>query len=211
MRNKFLITSLCLSLGILAVGCNNENKSTNTTTQDEHAGHDHAGHDHSAHEHATGPVQNPAPAPNAAPMQKEPTKSIPEFTFYKVKSGISYTKADLPAGKNTVFVLFDPGCSHCQNETKALAQNYDKVKDVNILYVSMNDPALMSSFFNTFGKNLEGKENVQMLWDRNQDFIQRFHIPNMFPANYVFGPDGALKSYWEGEKGINEVIAEFTK
>jgi peroxiredoxin len=108
-------------------------------------------------------------------------------------------------------VLFDPGCSHCQNETKGLAKNYDKIKDINVLYVSMNDPALMAQFFTTFGKELEGKENVQMLWDRNQEFVQKFHIPNMFPANYVYGPDGQLKSYWEGEKDINEVIAEFKK
>ena len=75
----------------------------------------------------------------------------------------------------------------------------------------MNDPALMAQFFTTFGKELNGKPNVQMLWDRNQEFIQKFHIPSMFPANYVYGPDGQLKASWEGEKDINEVIAEFHK
>lgn len=190
------------------MGCNNQKNNTESNTEalDEHAGHDHSAH---AHDHsAEAPVSSTPVTPQTA---QAPASSIPEFTFYKVKSGISYTKADIPSGKNTVFVMFDPGCNHCQNETKALAKNYDKIKNVNIVYVSMNDPALMSQFFTTFGKELEGKENVQMLWDRNQEFIQRFHIPDMFPANYVYAADGSLKGYWEGEKGIDEIIAEFTK
>jgi peroxiredoxin len=213
MRNKLILSSLCLSLGVLAVGCNNQDKKSETTeAHDDHAGHDHSAHDHSTHEHAaTEQSTQTNPAPAAPQTTKAAALSIPEFNFYKVKSGISYSKADIPAGKNTVFVLFDPGCSHCQNETKGLAKNYDKIKDINVLYVSMNDPALMAQFFTTFGKELEGKENVQMLWDRNQEFVQKFHIPNMFPSNYVYGPDGQLKSYWEGEKDINEVIAEFKK
>lgn len=208
MRNKFILSSLCLSLGVLAVGCNNQKKAETTETHDDHAGHDHSAHDHSAHEHST---QQTNPAPAAPQTSAAAALSIPDFTFYKVKSGIKYTKADIPAGKNTVFVLFDPGCSHCQNEAGGLSKNYEKIKDINVVYVSMNDPALMSQFFTTFGKELDGKENVQMLWDRNQEFIQKFHIPNMFPANYVYGPDGQLKTYWEGEKNINDVIAEFHK
>lgn len=212
MRNKLILSSLCLSLGVLAVGCNNQNNKTETTeAHDDHAGHDHSGHDHSAHEHATSEQPSTNPTPAAAQTVKAAALSIPDFNFYKVKSGISFTKADIPAGKNTVFVLFDPGCSHCQSETKGLAKNYDKIKDVNVIYVSMNDPALVAQFLSTFGKELEGKSNVQLLWDRNQEFIQKFHIPKMFPANYVYGPDGQLKTYWEGEKGINDIIAEFNK
>lgn len=209
MRNKFVLSSLTLSVALFSAGCNNQqstddNASTATGTTQQHAEHPNASSE-------TGSPQTPpAPAP-VTPSVSQAAASIPNFTFYKVKSGIAYSKDDLPSGKNTVFLLFDPGCNHCQQETAALAKRYDQIKDINILYVSMNDPALMTQFFSTFGKELEGKENVEMLWDRNQDFIQKFHIPDMFPANYVYGPDGQLKASWEGEKPIDEIIAEFTK
>lgn len=187
-----------ISAVILVSACNN---SSQTTSQQ---------HDHSTPQ-ATGQSGSQQAPPVQQPTKTEPIAFMPDFKFYKVKSGFGFDKSDISVGKNTVFILFDPSCGHCQLETKALSQNYDKVKDINILYVSMNDPALMVSFLPTFGKELEGKPNVEVLYDRDQDFIRKFHIPDMFPANYVYGADGQLKSYWEGEKGIDEIIAEFTK
>lgn len=208
MKTKFLIPILAISLSTVA--CNNNTSSNTEQTTDEHAGHDDSATGHEGHNHAQSTTPSEAP-PIEVPAVKAPVVSIPDFNFYKVKSGIAFSKADIPAGKNTVFVLFDPSCGHCQHETSALAKNYEKIKNINVYYVSMNDPALMASFFTSFGKELEGKPNVEMLYDRNQDFIQKFHIPSKFPANYVYGPDGALKTYWEGEKPIEDVIAAFTK
>src|SRR5690606_30696496 len=79
---------------------------------------------------------------------------IPNFKFYKVKSGISYEKSDIPKDRKTMFILFDPGCSLCRTEASALGKNYSKFKDVNLLFVSMNDPALMATFLETFAKEL---------------------------------------------------------
>lgn len=155
------------------------------------------------------PTGNPTPPQQTA--ETEPVSAIPDFTFYQLKSGFSFEKSDIPDGRNTVFILFDPSCGHCQQEAAALAQNYDKLKNVNLLFVSMNDPALMDKFFPSFAKDLEGKDNVKMLYDRNQEFIRRFHIPSMFPANYVYGSDGTLKSHWSGEKGISQVLAAFVE
>ncbi|MVZ64532.1 redoxin domain-containing protein [Sphingobacterium sp. DK4209] len=206
MKTKFLIPILAISLSTVA--CNN-NSTTKQETADAHAGHDHSAAGHEGHDHSqTATTQATAPEQTAV---KAPVLSIPDFNFYKVKSGIAFSKADIKPGKNTVFIMFDPSCGHCQHETSALSSNYAKIKDINVYYVSMNDPALMANFFTSFGKELEGKANVEMLYDRNQDFIQKFHIPNQFPANYVYGADGALKTYWEGEKPIEEVIAAFTK
>ncbi|QBQ40904.1 TlpA family protein disulfide reductase [Sphingobacterium psychroaquaticum] len=157
--------------------------------------------------HAAGATKTP----QAPPLASEAAAQIPAFKFYKVKSGISFTNEDIAKNKNSVFILFDPSCGHCQHETTNLAQNYSKIKDVNIYFVSMNDPALMASFLDTFGKELVDKPNIEVLYDRNQEFIQKFHVPKQFPANYVYGADGSLKSNWDGEKPLDFVLAEFTK
>jgi len=154
---------------------------------------------------------NPQSAPQPEPVGGAAT-FIPAFRFYKVKSGIEFTDADIPKRRNTVFIFFDPTCGHCQQEAGKLAVFPDLLQNVNIYFVSMNEPALMANFLETFGKGLVGKPNVEVLYDRNQEFIRRFHLPKHFPANYVYGPDGRLKNHWEGEqKDIGFILDEFTK
>ena len=192
----------CSNFALLALiafsACNNDTKNKDTSSQEV-----------GTTSTATAPPTHHAPATPVEPAA--PSPYIPEFTFYKVKSGISFTKADISTGKNSVFLLFDPSCGHCQQEAAGLAKNFDKIKDINIYFVSMNDPALMVKFFPTFAPALEGKENVELLYDKDQNFIQKFHVPKQFPANYVYGADGQLKTYWDGEKNIDEAIAAFIK
>lgn len=201
---KYLLKGITLSACLVLASCqsgtktNNKDESQTNSQQTETANTSNTG----------APVQVEA---KALPNIKEAAASIPAFKFFKVKSGIGFTNDDISPNKNTAFILFDPNCGHCQEEAKHLAANYDKLKDVNLYFVSMNDPALMSSFLETFGKELSDKNNVEVLYDRNQEFIQKFHIPKQFPANYVYGADGQLKSNWEGAKAIDQVIAEFIK
>lgn len=197
---KYLFTSLAVgSLTFFSACQSNSNGNTTENTQQP------------AQHHAPATEQQ-QPVQPTMPMAKEAVQQIPtDFKFYKLQSGIGFTADDIPNDGNVIFILFDPGCGHCQIEAGLLAKNYEKLKGVSLYFVSMNDPALMASFLETFGKELVGKPNVEMLYDRNQDFIQKFHVPTQFPANYVYGADGSLKNYWVGEKDIDFVIAEFTK
>ncbi|SEL87112.1 AhpC/TSA family protein [Parapedobacter koreensis] len=141
------------------------------------------------------------------PAASQPAQTIPDFAFYILRSGIRFTKQDLAKKGNIVFILFDPTCSHCQHEANHIGQHYDEVKDANFYFVSMNDPALMSTFLETHAKPLVGKANVELLYDRNADFINKFHIPSQYPAVYVYGNNGQLKDHWDGERDIDKVVA----
>lgn len=195
---KYIFTSLVISSCTLFSACQSNTNNTNAATV-QHPSEQHAAHQGAA---ATQP---------AAPLIKEAAKQLPAFKFYKVKSGIGFTNEDVAANRNSVFILFDPSCGHCQQEAGHIGKNYDKLKNVNLYFISMNDPALMASFLETFGKELVDKPNVEVLYDRNQEFIQKIHVPAQFPANYVYGPDGTLKNHWDGEKSIDFLLAEFTK
>lgn len=141
----------------------------------------------------------------------EPAASVPDFTFFILKSGIRFTKEDLAESGNIVFIFFDPTCGHCQHEARDIGQHYDEVKNANFYFVSMNDPSLMASFLDTWATPLVGKGNVEVLYDRNAEFINKFHMPSQYPATYVYGADGKLKEYWNGERRINEIIAAINK
>ncbi|HLQ99956.1 MAG TPA: redoxin domain-containing protein [Sphingobacterium sp.] len=200
---KYSTSALILTFSVswAFVSCNNPNpehsQQQNTSPQTEQ-------------QQAPAKEQTPqAPSPQEVSMQA-PAKSIPSFTFYHVKSGISFTQDELSEDKNTVFIFFDPGCGFCQEEAAALSDNYDKLQDIDMYFVSLNNPALMAEYLETYGPELEDKENVKMLYDKNQEFIHKIHVPERFPANYVYGKDGQLKTYWEGEKSIHEIIEAYT-
>ena len=203
---KMMISTLILSTILGLSSCSNATHNTNTASEVEN----HEGHDHTAHSHELSETEAQQQKV-AALSQKAPAQILPEFTFYKVKSGISFTNLDIPKGKKSAFILFDPSCGHCQLEAGQLAKNYAKIKNVNIYFVSMNDPALMANFLETFGKELVGKANVEVLYDKNQDFIQKIHVPKQFPANYIYTAEGKLQSYWDGDRKIEEIIKEYTK
>lgn len=186
---------LILAIALLAT-CDNQAKPTRTATEQPQT-------PSAAQVTAALPAsQQPAPAQPA-----KPAAIIPDFTFYILKSGIRFTKTDLAKKGNIVFFLFDPTCGHCQHEASEIGKNYEQVKGVNLYFVSMNDPALMSTFLEKWAKPLVGKANVELLYDRNAEFINKFHIPSQYPAAYVYGTDGRLKEYWDGERPTSAIIS----
>lgn len=227
MKKKTTITLGATLFALLAMSCNNSSTNGTNSSSDSSQPTMHANVAPTPNtSQATAPESAPASASqgeetqapaeaqqNYSPVAQDgqPSPAIPNFKFYKVKSGISYEKTDLAKGRKTMFILFDPGCSHCRTEANALGKNYDKFKDVNLLFVSMNDPALMATFLETFAKELVGKPNVEVLYDRNQDFIQKFHVPSQFPANYVYSKEGTLESYWDGPRDINYMVSAINK
>src|SRR5690606_24925136 len=127
MKKMIIPAYLILSVSLGLSSCSNTSSSVSReqTESHSHEGHDHSDHDHSGHDHGqAAPPATPETQPNTLEnlAQGEPSQQIPIFTFYKVKSGISFTNQDIPKGKKTVFILFDPSCSHCRSEAAALGK-----------------------------------------------------------------------------------------
>lgn len=181
-----------------AVSCNDHAQSANSGNA--------VPEQHEAVMHAAAPAAEPSPAPPVS-ATREPAPIIPDFTFYILRSGIRFTKQDIAKKGNIVFILFDPTCGHCQHEANDIGKHYEELRDINFYFVSMNDPGLMSTFLETWAKPLVGKANVELLYDRNADFINKFHVPSQYPATYVYGANGQLKTYWNGERPTKEIIA----
>lgn len=146
----------------------------------------------------------PAPIP---PATNEPAATIPDFNFYRLNNGMRFDRSDLSYKGNIVVVFFDPTCVQCQDEARDIANHYDRIESASLYFVSMNDPALVDAFLPTYASALAGQENVVALYDRDRHFISRFHMPTQYPSTYIYGPDGRLKTYWNGYKDIEEIVA----
>jgi len=198
-RTSFISALVCLSLLVLVGSCDNQAKPSDAVQAQQ------ATAEPASDTPNTGNAQQQQTPPQPA-HAADPAATIPEFTFYILRSGIRFTKADLAKKGNIVFILFDPTCGHCQHEASDIGKHYEEIKDVNLYFVSMNDPALMSTFLEKWAKPLVGKTNVEVLYDRNAEFINKFHVPSQYPATYVYGTDSRLKTFWNGERPTREVI-----
>ncbi|HLW50440.1 MAG TPA: redoxin domain-containing protein [Sphingobacteriaceae bacterium] len=193
-KSFFIVASL-----VLLLSCGGKSTNSNTVRQSANAVEQQGNTTSSS-------ATNPHTSQQDLLTGQEPAKSIPDFTFYVLKSGISFEKSNMGTGDKQVFILFDPSCSFCQHEAADISKNFDKLKNINFYFISMNDPALMSTFFDRFAPNLNGKDNVQMLYDRNIDFVNKFHVPTQYPATYIYDGQGLLLTYWNGVKSENEML-----
>lgn len=142
----------------------------------------------------------------ALPTANEPAATIPDFNFYRLNNGMRFERSDLSYRGNIVLVFFDPTCVQCQQEAKDMSDHFDRIQGASIYFISMNDPALIHAFLPTYAAALADQENVVALYDRDQHFINRIHLPTQYPSTYVYGSDGRLKTYWNGYKDIEEVL-----
>lgn len=140
------------------------------------------------------------------PTTNQPAATIPDFNFYRLNNGMRFDRSDLSYKGNIVLVFFDPTCIQCQQEAKDMSDHFNRIQAASIYFVSMNDPALIHAFLPTYSPALAEQENVVALYDRDQHFINRIHLPTQYPSTYVYGPDGRLKTYWNGYKDIEEVL-----
>ncbi|KQS38114.1 redoxin domain-containing protein [Pedobacter sp. Leaf194] len=129
---------------------------------------------------------------------------LPQFKFFKL-DGKAFSNVNINQSKKTLFILFDCTCEHCQREAKELNKVYAKLKNVNILMVTLDESISIQKFFGTYAPGLNLKPNVTVLQDKNRTFIPTF-LPSQYPAMYLYGSSGKLIVYSNGDGGINKVL-----
>src|SRR5215207_1721954 len=69
------------------------------------------------------------------PYKRFPT--LPPFHILLSDSSSVYAKAQLPKKTPVLFMVFSPDCSHCQHETEDLVKYREKLKDIQIVMITM--------------------------------------------------------------------------
>lgn len=131
---------------------------------------------------------------------------IPDFTFYDVKDNSPFTKRNIDKSAKTVFLFFNSECHHCQDEVKAIGENFDAFRQVKLYMVSVEEKGKIEGFMERYGKKVKDQANVRVLQDPKHEFVTKF-LPKKYPAFYVYSPSGNLLNYYNGETKIKELIS----
>lgn len=130
---------------------------------------------------------------------------MPGFTLTKISNDSIVTKSQVKGGVKTMFVLFDTSCLQCKYEIEAIGKHYAHFKNMHIYLVSMDDRSSIEHFMASWGKELQGKENVTVLHDTKREFVEKFQ-PTKFPAMYIYSEKQHLIRYFGGRKELNDVL-----
>lgn len=138
--------------------------------------------------------------------------TIPSFSkFIVMESDAPFTRDSLDMDNRQVFILFDPGCGHCQELGQGLAESLDKVvKSVDIYFVSMQPKELVDGYINMFAPGLRKDPRVHFLFDPEGEFILNFN-PQNFPSTYIYAAgSGRLIDHIDGEGKMTEILPHLT-
>jgi peroxiredoxin len=139
------------------------------------------------------------------PPYKKTTK-IPEFSILKPDS-TWFTNKQLPANKPLVIIYFSPDCGHCQMAAQEFVKDMDKLKNVELVWVSFHTPQQIEEFAEAY--KLKQFSNVVLGRDPNYK-IPVFYKIQFTPFMAVYDKKGTfLNAYPQGT--TPEEIAKLIK
>jgi peroxiredoxin len=134
-----------------------------------------------------------------------PAKKIPAFTFYK-QDNSPFTTTDLARNKKLFFVFFDTGCDHCQRSVTALNKRYTELAGAAVYFITLDPKEKVDRFMQQYGNALSKQSNVQLLQDKQFQFIPRFQ-PKKYPSMFLYAATNNLLLYDDREEAVPVFLA----
>ena len=131
---------------------------------------------------------------------------VPLFTIMTAPDSIKFTKDDLKKRKITVFILFSPDCSHCQEATKELLAHIDLFKKTQIIMVSSMDFSHIKKFYEEY--KIADHPNITMGRDASY-YLGTFYKLTSFPSIFVYNKKGKFLKRFEGSFKTETVAESF--
>lgn len=129
---------------------------------------------------------------------------IPQFTIYKAPDSTTFSRSQLHANENTIFIVFSPDCEHCQHETEMLTQNIRQFKKTQFVMVTYLPYEEMMKFYHVF--KIANYPQITMGRDTKFFFPTFFHVRNL-PAIFVYDKNGNFKKSFEGDVKPETILA----
>ncbi len=104
--------------------------------------------------------------------------------------------------ENTILILFQPDCDHCQREAKEIRENLDAFKNYSLYFISADQMDAVKKFGEDY--DLMGHANVYFALTTVDDVIKNFGgIPA--PSVYIYA-DQKLVQKFNGEVTIDRIL-----
>lgn len=118
----------------------------------------------------------------------------------KLSDGTQLPARDLKG--DNIFVLFQPDCSHCQEEAVHIEQRLTDFRDYTLYFISSAPMDQITGFAREYG--LDGKPNVRFAWTAPEGVLT-YYGPIPTPSVYIYR-DGKLRQSFNGQTEIDNIL-----
>jgi len=133
--------------------------------------------------------------------------SIPPFTILQTDS-TNLTKDNLKHHQPTLIMYFSPDCEHCKHQWAEMEKKMKELKKYQIVMVTYQPFNEMVDFYNEH--KIAGYPNIKMGRD-TKFFLPPFFKIKSLPFQALYDKKGELITTFEGNVGVDKVLAAFTK
>lgn len=126
---------------------------------------------------------------------------IPKFTIYKAPDSTAFTRENLK-NKPTIFMIFDPGCDHCQRETDSIIAHISRFKKVQIIMITYLAHQDMMNFYRDY--KIANYPLITMGSDPKFFFPTYFEVRNL-PSIFIYDKKRRFKKSFEGTVNLNKI------
>lgn len=145
---------------------------------------------------------------SSASLFGQAPKALPKFhQFINYADRSVFTIDSLNKKHKQVFILYDPGCGHCQELGHGLGKTIHQADTaISFYFISMVEKEQVDGYINMFAKELKNHSQVVFLYDPQYEFITLFD-PKNFPSIYIYDK-GSFKliKHFDGENKIDKLI-----
>jgi hypothetical protein len=103
---------------------------------------------------------------------------------------------------NSVFVLFQPDCDHCQEEAIQIGQRLEEFKDYMLYFISSAPMEQITAFAKNF--DLAHKPQVKFAWTSTEGVLT-YYGPIQTPSIYVYR-NGKLIQGFNGQTELDTIL-----
>ena len=148
------------------------------------------------------PKNKAAQAIDSLPYQKYPT--LPAFNIMLLDSSTIVNTYNIPEGKPTLIMFFDPDCTHCQAEIKMLLSKMDSLKDIRFYMItSVHDFNKIRNFYKEY--HLSDYKNIEVVGRDYEYFFITYYGIKFVPDMVLYDGHKNLVKFFEGHVTTNEL------
>ena len=113
------------------------------------------------------------------------------------------TNADLPKDKNTIVMLFNPTCGHCEEQTESFQKNIGLFKNTQLLFIAAPS---MGPYMGGYAQKYHLNEYPQIWFGLDYDnFIEKAFLYYALPQLCIYDKDKKLVRMMSGGTPIDSL------
>jgi len=133
---------------------------------------------------------------------------IPEFSMVMPDTTQVFHSKDIPYGRNTMIIYFDPACRDCQEETEFILANMQKFAHADIYMVTRHTHKDLMVFYNHL--RLDTCKNLKIGIDKTGS-IPSVYKENVTPLTMIYNKEKMLTAFFRGKakpESLTKAITE---